>query len=72
MTQILEAPKHPYTAGLLKALPQFAGRGTKLQHPHAGSKQSATLIKFFEFEVGAGYAPFRLGFLGKWIAALTG
>ena len=26
----IDAPTHPYTAGLLKALPQFAGRGTKL------------------------------------------
>ena len=27
---IIHGPSHPYTAGLLKALPQFAGRGTKL------------------------------------------
>lgn len=27
---IINGPSHPYTAGLLKALPQFAGRGTKL------------------------------------------
>jgi len=28
--QIIQAPHHPYSAGLLKALPQFAGRGTRL------------------------------------------
>lgn len=28
--RIIDAPSHPYTSGLLKALPQHAGRGTKL------------------------------------------
>ncbi len=28
--EIIDNPAHPYTAGLLRALPQFAGRGTKL------------------------------------------
>lgn len=28
--QIIDNPSHPYTSGLLKALPQHAGRGTKL------------------------------------------
>jgi len=28
--QIIDGPSHPYTYGLLKALPQHAGRGTKL------------------------------------------
>jgi len=28
--RIIRAPRHPYAAGLLKALPQFAGRGTRL------------------------------------------
>ncbi|MGQ3488724.1 ABC transporter ATP-binding protein [Roseovarius pacificus] len=28
--QIIDAPTHPYTSGLLKALPQNAGRGTRL------------------------------------------
>ena len=27
---IIRAPRHPYTAGLLKALPQFTGRGARL------------------------------------------
>ena len=28
--EIIRTPRHPYSAGLLKALPQFAGRGTRL------------------------------------------
>jgi len=28
--RIIQAPRHPYSAGLLKALPQFAGRGQRL------------------------------------------
>jgi len=29
-TDVLRAPRHPYTAGLLSAVPTFAGRGTRL------------------------------------------